>query len=277
MIVYLNGRYMPEEEAAISIHDRGFLAADGVFETALLHDGGFFRLGAHLERFAASAAALRLTAPAAAETDSVLRRVAHMNELRAATMRITLTRGAVQPTLLVTATAHDSGHRDRLRAGWHLVTARTRRPSTAAIPAQVKTLGRPYALLARLEAADADADDALLLSDQGFICEGPSWNVFWRTGQTLFTPSLDVGVLAGVTRAVLLEIAPHSGLEVREGQWHREALDDADEMFATMTSAGIVSVRSLDGREFTDGTTAADALQTAYWQRVAAETAADPL
>lgn len=277
MIVHLNGRYLPDEEATISIHDRGFLAGDGVFETALLHDGGFFRLAEHLERFAASAGALRLTAPAPAELDIVVRAVARRNHLLGANIRITLTRGAGQPTLLVTATTPSAGYSDRMRRGWRIVTARTRRPSIAAVPPQVKALGRTYAILARLEAADAAVDDALLLSDEGLVCEGPAWNVFWRTGQTLFTPALAVGVLAGVTRSVLLEVAPRAGFQVQEGHWPRDMLDEAEEIFATMTSAGIVSIRALDGRSLPDSTPAADALQPAYWQRVVAETAADPL
>jgi branched-chain amino acid aminotransferase len=277
MIVCLNGHYVTDEAAAISIHDRGFLAGDGVFETALLHDGGFFRLPAHLDRFAASARALRLTAPSATELDAMVRNVARRNELRTANVRITLTRGTAHPTLLVTATAPAAGLRERARRGWQVVTARTRRPSTASTPPQLKALGRTYAVLARIEASEAAADDALLLTDEGHICEGPAWNVFWRTGGTLFTPSLEVGALAGVTRSVLLELAPRAGFEFHEGSWPRDVLDGADEIFATMTSVGIVSIRALDGHTLPAATPAADALQPAYWQQVAAEAAADPL
>jgi branched-chain amino acid aminotransferase len=277
MIVYLNGGLLPEAEAAISIRDAGFLSADGVFETALLHDRGFLRLRAHLDRFAASAALLRLPAPPTDVLDGVIRDVVRANGLRNASIRVTLTRGADAPTLLVTARPPDPRWEERARRGWHLITARTRRPSTAAIPARLKALGRTYALLARHEAADANADDALLLTDDGGVCEGPSWNVFWRRGDRLFTPAPEAGVLTGVTRSILLEQAPAAGFEVSEGLWARPDLDDADEILATMTSVGIVSIRSLDGRALPSETPAADTLAERYWRVVAGEAAADPL
>src|SRR5690606_17653202 len=163
---------------------------------------------------------------------------------------------AAGSTLFATLQPPDAEWNQRALRGWTLVTTQTRRPSTNAVPAQLKTLGRPYALLARLEAHAAGADDALLLTDQGFVCEGPAWNVFWRTGETLYTPALELGVLAGVTRAVLLEIAPPLGYAVRTGPFPRSDLDAADEIFATMTSVGIVSIRALDGRSLPTSTPA---------------------
>jgi branched-chain amino acid aminotransferase len=277
VIVYLNDGLLPETEAAISIRDAGFLSADGVFETALLHDGGFLRLRAHLDRFADSAALLRLPAPPTDVLDAVIRDVVRANGLRNASIRVTLTRGTSDPTLLVTARPPDPRWEERARRGWHLMTARTRRPSTAAIPARLKALGRTYALLARHEAADAGADDALLLTDDGVVCEGPSWNVFWRRGDRLFTPAAEAGVLTGVTRSILLEHAPAAGYGVTEGLWPRPDLDDADEIMATMTSVGIVRIRSLDGRALPEQTPAADALVQRYWRAVSAEAATDPL
>lgn len=278
MIAFLNGRLVDVEGAAIPIGDAGFLHADGVFETALLRNGGFLRLRQHLDRFAASARIMRLAAPGTDELDDVVREVVRANALRDAAIRITLTRGAgTGPTLLVTARPPDRAWAERARLGWHLVTARTRRPSTAAVPAQLKALGRTYSILARHEAREAGADDALLLTDQGDVCEGPTWNVFWRTGPVLFTPALDAGVLAGVTRSILLEVAGAAGLEPREGLWPRAQLDDAEEIMATMTSVGIVSCRSLDGKDLPAGTPAADALSRLYEEAVDRETDADPL
>lgn len=277
MIVALGGSLLPEDEAAISIHDRGFLFGDAVFETALLHQGGFFRLREHLERFAASAAAMRIAAPDIGEVDRLVRDVVRANELRNANIRITLTRGTRDPVLLITARAPDSGRAEAARAGWRIVTARTRRPSTAAIPAQLKAVGRTYALLARHEADDAGVDDVLLLTDHGHICEGPTWNVFWRRGRTLCTPALEAGVLAGVTRGTMLQLAPGLDLRVREGLFDRSELDFADEIFATMTSLGVVSFRELDGRTLPDDTATADALQEAYVRTVAENAELDPV
>jgi branched-chain amino acid aminotransferase len=276
VIVFLGGRLVPEEQAAISIEDRGFLHGDGVFETGLLHEGGFFRLRPHLERLAASAAALRLPAPPLDELDAIVRDVVRANGLRDASLRITLTRGTDRPTLLVTARPRDASAAARARGGWSVVTATTRRPSTAAVPAQLKALGRTYALLARHEAVVAGADDALLLTDHGHVCEGPTWNVFWRTGNALYTPSLDGGVLSGVTRAVVIRLAQADGMTVHEGLFGRMQLEHADEAFATMTSLGVVTIHTLDGRRIDGPGRVGPGLQERYWRIVADEAAADP-
>jgi branched-chain amino acid aminotransferase len=267
---------VPEADASISIHDRGFLSGDGVFETALLHDGGFFRLRQHLERFVASAAMLRLRVPPIAEIDEAARALVKRNGLTHAGLRFTLSRGVDRPVLLITAKPTDPELQRRTAAGWRIVTATTRRPSTAAAPAELKSLGRTYALLARIEAADAGVDDALLLTDAGDVCEGPSWNVFWRAGGLLFTPALDAGVLAGVTRSVIIDLAATAGYDVREGLYPRASLDDADEIFATMTSAGLVTIRELDGRALTAATEAADSLRPSYRRYLADQAARDP-
>jgi branched-chain amino acid aminotransferase len=275
MIVWIDGRFVEESAAVVSIADRGLLLGDAVFETALLHSGGFLRLRQHLDRFAASAALLRLAHPPPDDIEGVVRRLARENALDDGNLRITLTRGVTTPTLFITLRPPDARWIDRARRGWSIVTARTRRPSTAAIPAQLKAVGRTYALLAKHEAADAAADDALLLTDEGVVCEGPSWNVFWRRGSTLFTPAIDAGVLVGVTRTILLAVAADAGFDVAQGLFPRQVLDDADEIFATMTSVGIVSIRSLDGRSMAAETPAADALLPRYWQVVDTECAAD--
>jgi branched-subunit amino acid aminotransferase/4-amino-4-deoxychorismate lyase len=277
VIVYLNGEYLDERAACISVRDPGFLYADGVFETALLQNGGFLHLAHHLDRFAESAALLRLAAPGTAAIDRIVREVVRRNGLVNASIRVTLTRGLRNPTLLVTATHPDQDARERARRGWHVITARTRRPAVSAVPAQLKMLGRPYALLARHEALAAGADDALLLTDRDLICEGPTWNIFWRTGDTLMTPHTDLGVLAGVTRATIIDIARADGLAVHEGSWPRSTLDQADEIFATMTSLGLVSFRSLDGRTLPAETPATNTLRERYADHVNAAVALDPL
>jgi branched-chain amino acid aminotransferase len=275
MIVYVDGEFVDEERAVVSVNDRGFLFGDAIFETGLLRHGGFFRLRQHLLRFAASAAMLRLEHPPLDDISELVRRLARDNELEHGNLRITLSRGVRAPCLVVAIRPIDHAWTERARRGWSIVTARTRRPSTAAAPAQLKAVGRTYALLARIEAGAAGADDALLLTDQQLVCEGPAWNVFWRRGRSLFTPAPDAGVLLGVTRAAVLDLAEDAGFDAVEGLFPRPDLDHADEVFATMTSVGIVSIRQLDGRTLPAATPAADALQPRYWDLVDAECSAD--
>lgn len=279
MIVYLNEQWIEAERAAISIDDRGFLLADGVFETARLVGGRYFRLDQHLDRLAASAEHLRIGVPPAESLRDIFAEIARRNQLLDASLRITITRGrggrgldtrgAGPPTVLVTASPVAADWRERAAAGWNLVTARTRRPSPSSVPGQLKALGRVYAILAHLEAEAAAVDDALLLSADGNIAEGPTWNFFWRKGTTLRTAALDGGVLEGVTRAIILELARSNAYQIEEGVWPPTDLADADEAFASMTSLGVVPVRSLDGKRFVSDD-CSRLLQQNYWDYVAA-------
>ncbi|MEO5511535.1 MAG: aminotransferase class IV [Longimicrobiales bacterium] len=273
MIAYLDGAWIDDREASISVHDRGFLSGDGVFETGLLYRGHYFHLRAHLDRLAASAAIIGMQLPDTERLAQVAREIAERNGLTDASLRITLTNGSSASTggtVLVTIAPRDPAWIGKAAGGWRIITAAVTRPSTTAIPAQLKALGRAYALIARHEARIADVDDALLLTDGGMVCEGPSWNVFWRTGNTVFTPALELGVLAGVTRSILIDTAAKLGYDVREGAFKRLDLDAADEIFASMTSVGIARIRELDGRTLPDDTPAADALHDHYWRIVEA-------
>ena len=272
MIAYLNGAWIEEDLAVVPVRDRGFLHADGVFETALLYRGNYFHLDAHLERLAASAALLGVTLPPLPDLARVAREIATRNGLDEGSLRITVTAGSGDRagTQLVTLSPRDRAWIDKAERGWSIITAATTRPSVDAVPAQLKALGRTYALLARREAQSAGVDDVLLLTDSGMICEGPAWNIFWRTGDAVFTPALELGVLAGITRSVLMDEARRFGYEVHEGAFPRVVLDDADEIFATMTSVGLARFRSLDGRMMPLETPAADRLYERYWAEVAA-------
>jgi branched-chain amino acid aminotransferase len=280
MLVYLNGDWIPLHEAKIPITDRGFLYSDGVFETARLHQGKYFRLQQHLQRLQQSAATLKLAMPSSSELVQIAEEIARRNHLTEASLRVTITRGsggsglktrgAERPTLLVTISGIADNWREKAAAGWSLMTARTLRPAPGSVPAQLKSLGRVYAILASLEAEAAGADDALLLTSNREIAEGPTWNFFWRKGRILRTGALEGGILEGVTRRILMDLARADGLQVEEGLWPRTELDAADEAFATMTSQGVVPIRSLDGREFTTRDCATK-LQERYWVLVAAE------
>ncbi|MGQ0560656.1 MAG: aminotransferase class IV [Gemmatimonadota bacterium] len=280
MIVYLNGAWLEAKTAGLPIDDRGFLLADGVFETARLVDGRYFRLNQHLDRLADSAFALRLTTPDHEELSAIALELAARNRLTEGSLRITITRGrggrgldtrgAGPQTLLVTLAPIAQDWRARAARGWHLIISTTRRPSPVSVPSHIKALGRVYALLAHLEAEAAGVDDALLLSADGDIAEGPTWNFFWRKADVIRTASLDAGVLEGVTRGIILQLAREAGYRTEEGFWTAADLVDADEGFASLTSVGVVPIRSIDGRALPTDDGAA-LLQRKYWEHVGLE------
>ncbi|MGH7466652.1 MAG: aminotransferase class IV [Longimicrobiales bacterium] len=281
-VVYLDGAWLEADQARIPVTDRGFLLGDGVFETARLHRGRFFRLEQHLARLLASAELLRLPLPSTSDLVSIVHELAQRNDLGEASLRITVTRGsggrglsrrdAGPPTVLAILTPMPADWEARAARGWTIRTSTIRRPTVASIPAQLKGLGRSYALLAHFEAEDAGFDDALLLSSDGYVAEGPTWNLFWRTGSTLFTPGQASGILEGVTRGLIMDVARREGFTVVEGLFGRDRLDGIDEAFATMTSSGVVPILRLDGTSLSSRQAAAR-LQTAYWAQVARELA----
>jgi len=283
-IAFFNGQWLPASEIAIPINDRGFLFADSVFETARLHRGRFFRLQQHLERLHASARVLRIDAPPIDELGRIAGETASRNGFQDASLRIVLTAGVggrglgrkpgTPPNLLVTISPVAPDWRETAARGWRIRTASFRRPPETSVPSRLKTTGRPYALLAFLEAEDHGFDDALMLSADGSVAEGTTWNVFWRIGDTLFTPHLDVGILEGVTRSIILDLAARQGMQTREVRVHRPELDRADEIFATMTSRGVVPFAALDDRTLTlSPDSVAARLQHAYWTLVDEELA----
>lgn len=269
MIAWVDGRFLDDAVAAVPITDRGFLYADAVFETARLHDGGYFRLQRHLDRLERSAAIMRLALPPRAQIAGVAFELARRSALVEGTFRVTVTRGSGHGPRMVATLAPLADWRVRAQRGWRLVTARRRLPTVDAVPHDLKTTGRVVSLLARQEAADAGVDDVLMLTGAGAVAEGPTWNVFWRRGDTLFTPALETGVLDGVTRGEVVALAAALDVRLVEGIFARADLDRADEMMATMSSLGIVPIRQLDGRILPTSTTAAR-LQEAYWAHVAA-------
>lgn len=290
MIAYVDGRWLEASSATIPVDDRGFLMGDGVYDTCRVFDGAYFRFDEHAERLRASAAILRIAVPSVHELRDIAEELLARNRGEAAdgaerldhaVLRFTVTRGsggaglgtagAGPPRLVATVRPLPADWRERARSGWSVLTAATRHPPADVIPPMLKGQGRLSSLLARLEAEAAGCDDALLLSTDGQITEGATWNVFWRAGLTLRTPSPEAGLLAGVTRALVLELAPAAGFTVEEGAWPREELDLADEAFATLTSLGLIPIHTLDGRRLPGTREAVDRLTPLYWDRVRQE------
>ncbi|MFW5951137.1 MAG: aminotransferase class IV [Gemmatimonadota bacterium] len=274
MIAWVDGEWVEESEGRVPIGDRGFLYGDGVYDTCRLYDGRWLRFEEHARRLHESAAVLGIRPPPVPELAGIADALRDRNaRIGHGVLRITVTRGSENGRghghrLVMTLKELPADWRERARRGWSCITAETRHPPPSVMPPRLKGQGRVFSLLARREAEAAGCDQALLLSVGGQITEGATWNVFWRTGEVVRTPHESTGLLAGVTRAVVMECVPGAGFRLETGVWERAELDDADEVFGTMTSLGIVPIHRLDGRSLPEPRVAVDALTPLYWERV---------
>jgi aminodeoxychorismate lyase len=256
MIVFLNGHFIPEEQATVSIFDRSFLYGDGLFETILVANAKPFRLVQHWERLERGAKFLGVRVPY--PRDVLSKHAAELidrNQTKDALLRVTLSRGvgirgyspkgAESPTL--TMTLHPlRGATSGITPRWQLRSARFRLPADEPL-AQFKTCNKLVQIMARAEAESSGANEALLVNTDGFAVEGASSNLFWIEHGTVCTPPLASGILAGITRQVVPELCAKLKLPFQESNIRPEGLAQADAVFLSLSSHGIVEVSSLDG------------------------------
>jgi branched-chain amino acid aminotransferase len=255
--VFLNGQFVPEEQAVVSVFDRSFLYGDGLFEAVRICNGKPFRWTQHMERFLHGARHLRISPPL--PTDEIQKfatQLIQKNKMPEALLRLTLSRGvgsrgyspksADSPTLVMTL--HDApgvGLKNPPR--WKLVSASNRLPTNEPL-ALFKTANKLPQILARAEADAAGGDEALLLNTDGRIVEGTTSNLFWMKRGIVCTPPLAAGILPGVTRVVVLEICRALAIPTKEIAPRPEELFSAQGVFMSMSSWGIVEAVELDGR-----------------------------
>ncbi|HWF19526.1 MAG TPA: aminotransferase class IV, partial [Verrucomicrobiae bacterium] len=256
MIVFLNGQFVLEEQALVSVLDRGFLYGDGVFETLRIFRSQPFRWAEHIDRFQHGTAFLKIDLPfAPIELFAHAQRLIELNAMPESLLRITLTRGvgargyspkgANRPTLAMTLhTAPEP--KPGPPPAWRVVTASCRLPANEAL-AEFKTCNKLPQILARAEADASGADEALLLNTDGNIVEASSSNLFWIANDSVCTSPLQSGVLAGVTRLVVSEICKKLSLTACEEVITPAGLRRAQGAFLSLSSWGIVEIASLDG------------------------------
>jgi len=255
VLIFLNGQFVPEERAVVSVFDRGFLYGDGLFETILIFNSKPFRWAQHLDRLERGCEFLKINLPFSAESlrgfaDELITK----NEMPHALLRLTVSRGvgtrgysprdAKRPTVVMSLRAGPGAGAPMPR--WRLIISSYRLP-TDDLFAQFKTTNKLPQILARAEADAAGADEALLQNINGFVVEGTSSNLFWIKDGTICTPPLAAGILPGVTRAVVLEICRALNLRVTETTARADDLKQVDGVFVSLTSRGVVEVASLDG------------------------------
>ena len=256
MLVFLNGKFLPEADAVVPLNDRGLLLGDGMFETMLVANGRPFRLAQHLERLARGVEFLKIQLPfTPREIQKFAGQLIGQNELADAVLRITLTRGAGQrgyspknagaPTFAMTLHPLPLVNADE-PLQWSLITSSFRVPAGDALAA-VKTTSKILNVLARAEAEEKGADEALLLNTNGEVAETAGGNLFWIYQDHVCTVPTGRGVLPGITRAVVLEICQTLGLETQKRIIKPEHLRNATGIFVTQSALGIVPVAAFDG------------------------------
>lgn len=288
-VFYVGGQYVRQSEARISVLDHGLLYGDGIFETAFAWNGRLFKLEEHLDRGFRSMAAIALQPPMdRSQMRSIILETVRRNGLRDAYVKWIVTRGVngrplmdpagCIPNLIVLVQPYISRSSEELaRIGLTLKTVAVRRPSGQILDPQIKSLNYLNLVLAKIEAKAAGADEALLLDIHGRLCEATGCNIFVRHGERLRTPHHDV--LAGITRATVMEMANAHGYVASEASLELYDAYTADEIFICSTAGGLLPVVALDGRTIGTGQpgTAFRALNDAYWNLVASPTHGTPI
>jgi aminodeoxychorismate lyase len=257
MIVFLNGKFLPEEQAMVSVFDRSFLYGDGLFETILVVNRVPFRWAQHFERLERGAAFLGISLPfGTGEVKGFAERLLLENGMANAMLRMSLSRGigvrgysprgANSPVLVMTLHPLAVAALTAMPA-WRLRTASFKLPAGESL-AQFKTCNKLPQILSRAEAEQVGADEALLLNTDGFVVEGATSNLFWVDQGTVYTPSLASGILSGVTRGVVFEVCRTLGLEANERTITGARLLNTEGVFLSLSSVGIAEGSSLDGQ-----------------------------
>ena len=253
--VHWNGRLVPIEEATVSVFDTGFLYGDGIYETLRIYDGQPFAFERHWHRLEHSAAGIGLELPPRESVRGALRELLEAEGWSAAVSRITITRGrlthrldlstAGEPSVLVAAEALDPNLDETRRRGVRVIYSRFVRPSDHSL-AGVKSTNYQVSLLARNEAREAGAAEALVPNESGDIVEAAAANVFLVENGELVTPPLRSGILGGITREVVIELAEAAGRRVHLETLPRPRIVNADEVFLTGTTIEVTPVTQLD-------------------------------
>ncbi|MCD6536078.1 MAG: branched-chain-amino-acid transaminase [Thaumarchaeota archaeon] len=265
-LIYINGKFYPKSEASVSVYDHGFLYGDGVFEGIRAYNGVVFKLREHIERLYASAKAIMLEIPMDKEemVNAVLETL-RRNKLKDAYIRLLVTRGVgdlgldprkcKKPNVIIIAEPMLPlyGKESKLK-GISLIFSSVRRDRVDATTHQIKSLNYLNSILAKLEAINAGADDAVMLDDRGFVAETSATNIFIVKDGKIATPPTTTGALPGITRNFVIELAKKLGYEVEEREITPFELMTADEVFITGTGAEIVPVTKIAGRTIGDGT-----------------------
>ena len=264
MKVYIDGKFLDEKHAKISVFDHGLLYGDGVFEGIRAYNGRAFKLKEHVDRLFFSAKAILLKVPMshAALCEAVLE-TCRRNKIRDGYVRLVVTRGVgtlgLDPdrckkgSVIVIAGKIQLYPRELYEKGMSLITVPTTRNFANALNPAIKSLNYLNNILAKIEAKIGGCEEAIMLNPEGNVAECTGDNVFVVNGGRVSTPPLSAGALRGITRGVVMDLACEAGLEVDEPNLARYVLYNANECFITGTAAEIVPIVKIDGRVVGNG------------------------
>ena len=263
MIIYIDGRYVPRDEARVSVFDHGLLYGDGVFEGIRAYNGRVFRLLEHIDRLFDSARTIDLTPPVSKEEMAgIILETLRKNRLSNGYIRPIITRGVgdlgldprkcPKPTVIVIAVEWGAMYGDLYEKGLKATTVSIRRNPAESLPPNVKSLNYLNNILGKIEANYTGADEAIFFDTNGYMSEGSGDNIFIVKNGVIFTPPT-LNNLRGITRAVVLEIAQSFGITLIEQNLGYYDMYTADEVFVTGTAAEVAPIVLVDGRSIGNG------------------------
>jgi branched-chain amino acid aminotransferase len=262
--VWLDGKWYDRETATVSVYDHGLLYGDGVFEGIRVYGGKIFKLSEHLDRLYDSAKAIWLTIPLpkdemAAVTEEGVRR----SGIAEAYIRHIITRGVgdlgldprkcPKPSIIIIVDTIRLFPEEVYETGLRVVTAGTPIPHREALSPRVKSLNYLPHILAKIEGIHSGADEVLMLDSEGHVAEGSGQNIFVVKNGALRTPAPYAGILKGVTRDVVIDLARQAGYDMQETMLNRYDVYTADEAFFTGTASELIAIRQVDGRTIGNG------------------------
>ena len=263
----INGTIAPTERAVIPVGDHGFLYGDSVYETVRTYGRRPFMMASHMDRLARSGAAINLAVPwshehLVREAERTIQAAGGEGDTEFA-LRIMATRGVGpmgydldqcrSPNLVILLRVMEPITRAQREVGISATVVSVRRNPIGALDPRIKSSNLLNTILAYQEALASGAQEAILLNMAGDVAEGTLTNVFFVKESILKTPDLECGLLSGITREVVIDLARSAGITVTEGRYGREDLSGADEIFLTSTTREIVPVATLDGRPMGPG------------------------
>ena len=256
--IYLDGKFVPEEQATVSVFDHGFLYGDGVFEGIRAYDGRVFRLEDHVQRLFDSAQAIMLTIPLSQEEmcEAILETL-RKNNLSNAYIRPIVSRGhgdlgldpnkCPKPSVIIIAVDWGAMYGDLYEVGLTAISVAVRRNGPDSLPPNIKSLNYLNNILAKIEANIKGGNEAIILDSRGLVSEGSGDNIFVIKEGQIFTPHT-INNLKGITRAAVMELAEIKGNPILERELGLFDLYTADEIFVTGTAAEVAPVTKVDGR-----------------------------